>query len=133
MFANSQMMGVDTGFPDVCLTPAPPAPSPVPIPYPNITAGPMGVPPVPKILWMATPAHNMSTSIPMSNGDNAGVATGVAAGTVMGPQRHLTASFTVLLCGMPGTKMTSVALQNSTNCPGARIVPSQVKVTLLAP
>ena len=35
MFANSQMMGMDTGFPDVCLTPAPPSPAPVPIPYPN--------------------------------------------------------------------------------------------------
>lgn len=133
MFANSQMMGLDTGFPDVCLTPAPPAPAPVPIPYPNIGAGPMGVPPAAKILHMATPAHNMSTVIPMSNGDNAGVATGVAAGTVMGPVRHLTASFTVLYMCMPATKMTSVALQNSTNCPGMRAVPSQVKVLLLAP
>jgi hypothetical protein len=133
MFANTQMMGMDTGFPDVCLTPAPPAPSPVPIPYPNIGAGPMGVPPVPTILYMATPAHNMSTTIPMSNGDNAGVATGVAAGTVMGPVRHVTAAFTVLLKGMPATRMTSVAIQNSTNCPGARVVPSQVKVLILAP
>lgn len=133
MFANSQMMGTDTGFPDVCLTPAPPAPAPVPIPYPNIAMGPMGVKPVPKILFMATPAHNMKTKIPMSNGDNAGVATGVASGSVMGPARHLTASFTVLLSGMPATKLTSVALQNRTNCPGARIVPSQVKVTMLSP
>ena len=23
MFANTQMMGIDTGFPDVCLTPTP--------------------------------------------------------------------------------------------------------------
>ncbi len=121
------------GFPDVCLTPAPPAPAPVPIPYPNIGAGPMGVPPAVKILYMATPAHNMATTIPLSNGDNAGVAMGVAAGTVMGPNRHLTASFTVLLMCMPATKMTSVALQNSTNCPGMRAVPSQVKVILLAP
>ena len=40
MFANSQMMGMDLGFPDVCLTP----PVPVPVPYPNIAMGPMGVP-----------------------------------------------------------------------------------------
>jgi hypothetical protein len=133
MFANSQMMGLDTGFPDVCLTPAPPAPAPIPIPYPNIATGPMGVPPVVRVLYMATPAHNMSTVIPLSNGDNAGVATGVASGMVMGPARHLTAAFTVLLQCMPATRMTSVALQNSTNCPGARIVPSQVKVMLLAP
>ncbi len=133
MYANTQMMGMDMGFPDVCLTPAPPSPAPVPIPYPNIAMGPMGVPPVAKILYMATPAHNMGTSIPLSNGDNPGVALGVASGLVMGPQRHVTASFTILLCGLPATKMTSVAIQNNTNCPGARIVPSQTKVLLLAP
>lgn len=133
MFANSQMMGMDTGFPDVCLTPAPPSPAPVPIPYPNIAMGPMGVPAAYTTLFMGTPAHNMSTSIPMTNGDNAGVSMGVASGTVMGPQRHLTAAFTVLVQGMPATRLTSMSLQNSTNCPGARIVPSQVKVLLLAP
>jgi len=72
-------------------------------------------------------------TIPLTMGDNAGVAMGVASGTVMGPARHLTASFTVLVGGLPGTKMTSVALQNSTNAPGARLVPSQAKVMLLAP
>ena len=88
---------------------------------------------VPKVLWMATPAHNMATSVPLTNGDNAGVAMGVASGTVMGPARHVTAAFTVLVGGMPATRLTSVAIQNSTNCPGARIVPSQPKVLLLAP
>jgi hypothetical protein len=130
MFANSQMMGVDMGFPDVCLTPTP---APVPIPYPNIAAGPMGVPAAYNILFMGTPAHNMATTIPMTNGDNAGVALGVASGLVMGPSRHLTAAFTVLALGMPVTRMTSMSLQNSTNCPGARLVPSQVIVTVLAP
>jgi len=133
MFANTQMMGVDTGFPDVCLTPAPPAPAPIPIPYPNIAAGPMGVPAAYKVLFTVAPAHNMSTSVPMTNGDNAGLATGVASGMVMGPSRHLTASFSTIVCGMPATRLTSVALQNSTNCPGARIVPSQPKVLILAP
>ena len=132
MFANTQMMGMDMGYPDVCLTPAPPAP-PIPIPYPNIAMGPMGVPACYTILYSCAPAHNMSTVIPLTNGDNAGLATGVASGTVMGPARHLTAAFTVLLGGMPATRLSSVALQNSTNCPGVRIVPSQVKVLLLAP
>ncbi len=133
MFANSQMMGMDLGFPDVCLTPVPPAPAPVPIPYPNIGLGPTALGFYPKVLWMCTPAHNMATTVPLTNGDNAGVAMGVASGTVMGPDRHLTAAFTVLVGGMPATRMTSVALQNSTNCPGMRIVPSQPKVLLLAP
>ena len=130
MFANTQMMGMDLAFPDVCLTPTP---APVPIPYPNIALGPMGVPAAYNILFMCAPAHNMGTIVPLSNGDNPGVALGVASGMVMGPDRHLTAAFTVLVKGLPATRLTSMSLQNSTNAPGARIVPSQVKVLLLAP
>jgi len=131
MFANCQMGGQDMGFPDVCLTPTPPVVTP--LPYPNIAMGPTAVGFVPNILMSAMPAHNMSTSIPLTNGDNAGVSTGVASGTVMGPTRHLTGSFTVLMGGMPATKLTSMSLQNSTNCPGCRIAPSQTKVLMLAP
>src|SRR5690242_17242250 len=111
MFANCQMGGQDMGFPDVCLTPTPPVVTP--LPYPNIAMGPTAVGFVPNILISAMPAHNMSTSIPLTNGDNAGVSTGVASGTVMGPARHLTGSFTVLMGGMPVTKLTSMSLQNS--------------------
>lgn len=131
MFANAQMMGMDMGFPDVCLTPM--VPAPVPIPYPNIAMGPMGVGAAVKVMFGGTPAHNLMTVIPLTNGDNAGVALGVASGLVMGPSRHLTGAFTVLVGGAPATRVTSMSLQNGTNCPGARIVPSQVKVLLLAP
>ncbi|HEY4116936.1 MAG TPA: DUF4150 domain-containing protein [Byssovorax sp.] len=130
MFANTQMMGTDMGFPDVCLTPTP---APVPVPYPNVAMGPMAVPAAYNILFMCAPAHNMGTTVPMTNGDNAGVNMGVASGIVMGPSRHLTAAFTVLVDGVPATRLTSSSLQNSTNCPGVRVVPSQVKVLLLAP
>jgi len=82
---------------------------------------------------MGGPAHNLGTTIPMTNGDNSGVLLGVASGTVMGPSRHLTGAFTVLLMGMPASRLTSVSLQNSTNCPGVRTVPSQTLVLLLAP
>ena len=131
MLGHSQMMGLDTGFPDVCLTPSPAGP--VPIPYPKIYTRLMRGPAAHTVMFMCTPAHNMGTVIPMTNGDNAGVATGVASGMVMGPSRHLTASFTTLVGCMPATRLTSMSLQNSTNCPGARVVPSQVKVTILAP
>jgi hypothetical protein len=100
MFANTQMMGMDMGFPDVCLTPTP---APVPIPYPNIAMGPMGVPAAYNVLFMCAPAHNMATTVPLSNGDNAGVAMGVASGMVMGPARPMTGAFTVLVGGMPAT------------------------------
>ncbi len=131
MFANTQMMGMDMGFPDVCLTPA--VPSPIPIPYPNIAMGPTAVPSQFTTLVLGAPMHNMGTTTPLTNGDNAGVATGVASGTVMGPSRHLIGSFTCLVGGMPTTRLTSMSLQNSTNIPGCRIVPSQVRVIILAP
>ena len=133
MFANTQMGGMNLGFPDVCMTPAPPAPTPIPIPYPNMSLGPLGVPFVPTVLYGGTPAHNLATIVPISMGDNPGIATGVASGTVMGPTRSITGAFTVLVGGLPGSRLTSVNIQNSTNAPGMRIVPSQVRVILLAP
>lgn len=133
MFAKTQMPAQSFSFPDVCLTPAPPSPSPVPVPYPNVAMSSTAVPNVPNILMGGMPAHNMGTTTPMTNGDNAGIATGVASGTVMGPQRNLTGAFTCLVKGMPVTRLTSVSLANSTNAPGATITPSQVKVLILAP
>ncbi|MGH7066347.1 MAG: DUF4150 domain-containing protein [Acetobacteraceae bacterium] len=131
MFANTQMMGMDMGFPDVCLTPA--GPVVVPIPYPNIAMGPMAIPNQETVFIMAMPAHNLGTTIPMTNGDNAGLALGVASGTVMGPSRHVLGAETVLFSGMPATRLTSMSLQNSANAPGVRLVPSQTTVLLLAP
>ena len=131
MFANCQKGGQSLAFPDVCLTPSPAGP--VPVPYPDIAATPMAVNAKYNILIDGMPAHNMGTTVPLTNGDNAGVATGVASGMVMGQSRHLTGSFTVLLGGKPATKLTSMSLQNGTNAPGCQIVPSQVKVLMLAP
>ena len=129
MFANTQMGGMNFGLPDVCLTP----PVAEPIPYPNFGFGPLGVPAAYNILWECTPTHNMVTEIVISVGDEPGVELGVASGMVMGPVRHLTGAFTVLVDGAPVTRMTSISLHNSTNCPGMRIVPSQLKVLVLAP
>ena len=131
MFANTQMMGMDFAFPDVCLTPA--VPSPIPIPYPNMAMGPTAIPSQFNSMILGAPMHNLATTTPLTNGDNAGVVLGVASGTVMGPSRHLTAAFTILVGGTPATRLTSMSLQNSTNIPGCRVVPSQVLVLLLAP
>lgn len=133
MFANCQLGGADTGGPDVCLTPAPPAPAPVPVPYPNFATGSMAVPAAYNVLLQGGPAHNLLSTVPMTNGDNAGVSMGVASGTVMGPSRHVTAAYTVIMGGAPVTRLTSVSIQNSTNCPGVRLAPSQLKVLVLAP
>ncbi|RQO44129.1 type VI secretion protein [Variovorax sp. KBW07] len=128
MFANCQLMGLDLAFPDVCKTP--PA---IPIPYPNIALGPTAIPNAWNILFMCAPAHNLATVTPLTNGDNAGVTLGVISPSVMGPSRHVTGSFTVLLKGSPATRMTSLSVQNRSNALGMRIVPSQFKVLMLAP
>ncbi len=131
MFANTSLSGMSFAFPDVCLTPTPAGP--VPIPYPNIAQNPIGVPPVVHIIYCGAPVHNMNTIVPLSSGDEPGVATGVASGTVMGPRRHITAAFTCIVGGAPITRLTSMTMQNSTNIVGAQITPSQTKVLILAP
>lgn len=133
MLAKTSAGGLCIAFPDVCLTPAPPSPSPVPVPYPNVGADPTNTGFVPHVLLTCTPAHNLATAPPMTNGDNAGLGTGVASGTVMAPARTMTGAFTVLVGGMPLARLTSVTVQNSTNAPGAKVVPSATNVLVLAP
>ncbi|MBW2527959.1 MAG: DUF4150 domain-containing protein [Deltaproteobacteria bacterium] len=133
MLAKTSAGGLCTAFPDVCLTPAPPSPSPVPVPYPNVGAEPTDTGFVPNVLITAAPAHTMATQPVMSNGDNPGVATGVASGTVMGPVRTVTAAFTVLVGGMPLARLTSATIQNNTNAPGAKLVPSATNVLVMSP
>jgi hypothetical protein len=130
MFANTQQSGQSLAFPDVCLTPA--VPSPVPVPYPNIAMSNTAVPNVFNVMVQAAPVHNLGTTVPLTNGDNAGVAMGVASGLVMGPSRHVTGAFTVLMGGMPASRVSSLSMQNGTNAVGAQIAPSQTKLLILA-
>src|SRR5689334_8193037 len=116
MFANTQMGGTDLAFPDTLLTPMP---APVPIPYVNTAQGATAVNAVPNVLIQSMPAHNMATTVPMSDGDNPGIA-GVSSGTVRGPSRPVTGVSTVLLGGMPATRLTTQTVQNTTNASGAR-------------
>jgi len=99
------MMGMDIGFPDVCLTPARPRAGPLP----EHRGRTSGVPAAYNVLFMFALAHNMATTVVMTNSDNAGVATGVASGSVMGPSRHLTGAFTCLVGGLPATRVTSAS------------------------
>jgi hypothetical protein len=130
MLAKTSAGGTCVGYPDVCLTPAPPAP----VPYPNIALDATCVGFVPHVLMTGAPAHVVgATQAPMTNGDNAGIAMGVASGTVMGPARCVTGACTVLVGGMPLARLTSITIQNNTNAPGAKIAPSATNVLVLAP
>ncbi len=131
MFANTQLGAMNFGFPDVCNTPVPPVV--VPIPYPNLSTSMMGVPAVYNCFIGFTPAQNLLTTVPMSNGDNAGLALGVASALVMGPTRHVLGSFTCLIGCMPATKLTSISGHNgmSMNVPGLSVFPSQFQTVIL--
>jgi len=135
MFANCSLAGQDFGMPDVCKTPAPPSPSPIPVPYPNIAQLLLALPPTTclKVLISFMPAHNMGTTISMSNGDEAGVLGGIASGIIMGSARNLMGSVKVLHGGLPATRMLDPAMQNLSNVPAGRtLVPSQFKVMIMS-
>jgi hypothetical protein len=131
MFANCQAGGMSTAFPDVCKTPA--GPVVVPIPYPNMALLPMSVGFCPTILFGGAPAHNLTSIVPLTMGDDAGVLGGILSGIIMGPSTCMDGAFTVLLDGAPATRLTSSTLQNEINAPGICAVPSQTEVLLLAP
>jgi hypothetical protein len=133
VFANCQLGGLNFAFPDVCNTPSPVGP--IPTPYPNMATGLTANPATAciKIYLSCMPAHNLRTQVPISQGDNAGVAGGIASGMVMGPSKHLMGSFGVIYEGAPATKMTSPTGQNgmSLNVPGMTLVPAQFKVMIM--
>jgi hypothetical protein len=131
MFANCQAGGTDNGFPNVCLVPAPPAP-PVPTPMPCIGNGAIGVPAAYTILFASAPAHNMGTSIPVTQGGPPGIA-GIVSGTIMAKATPTTGAFTCLIAGKPATRLTAASVGNLSNCPTTvRIAPSQTKILILA-
>ncbi|PKN31090.1 MAG: type VI secretion protein [Deltaproteobacteria bacterium HGW-Deltaproteobacteria-21] len=131
MFQNTMGGGMNLGFPDVCLTPSPVGP--VPIPYPNMSMGPTTVAPTTALTVLTDfmPSCNLMSMTATSVGDSTGVAMGVASGMIMGPTHNVLGSFTVLKQGVPAARMTTMTIQNNTNCPGISLVPSQVTVLTL--
>jgi len=125
MPASNQGLGMNLGFPDVCMTPM--APSPIPIPYPNLGMNAMAMPFIPNIFVSFVPAHNMAAKPLMTNGDNAGVAHPLVmqpGGTTMGNPK-------ILMTGMPAEHMLVPTYGNNFNDPiGAKIVPSITNVLL---
>jgi len=132
--AKTQMAGMNFAFPDVCKTPI--GPAPVPIPYPDIAMPMMAIPGTTtvKTFTIAMPTHLMGTNVPLSNGDNAGVAGGVVSQMMMGPSTDMLGSTGVFMEGRPVTYLGSLSGQNgmgATNMPpGLAVVPSQPKVLI---
>lgn len=132
MFANTQAPAINFGFPDVCKTIV--GPAVVPIPYPNLAPTNTAIPNIFNQFTMAMPDHNLLTTVPLSNGDQAGVAMGVVSSLIMGPVKHIIGSFKVFKAVMPATKMLSPTGHNGMvpNAPGMTLSPCQVKVIILS-
>jgi len=121
-------------FPDVCKTPTPAGP--VPSPYPNIARLQMANP---GTLAMTVsicgfPAATQKTVIPISNGDEAGVAGGVVSSSNMGSCKFTLSSMTVKIEGAGAVYHGGVTVHNKHSSPnmpiGAQVAPSQPMVTV---
>jgi carboxyl-terminal processing protease len=120
--ACNKGVGMNMGFPDVCLTPA--VPAPIPIPYPNMAMNAMAVPFLPTILLSFMPALNMMSMIPMTLGDQPG-----CASPFMGPGMYTMGIPIVLLQGLPAVTLTCPTTGNNMINPiGLVAVPSVTNV-----
>ncbi|HEY4248308.1 MAG TPA: DUF4150 domain-containing protein [Lacunisphaera sp.] len=128
--ASTKGGGMCQGMPDVCKTPAPPAP-PVPIPYPNIGQMTMAVKTALKVKIVGMPVVIEMSEIPMSQGDEAGVAGGVVSGKNMDKIVVKKGSMKVQVEGKGCAYLTCMTAHNGANAnmpAGAQIAPSQAKV-----
>jgi carboxyl-terminal processing protease len=115
-------LGMNFGFPDVCVTPV--GPVPVPIPYPNMALNATAVPFAPNVLISFVPGLNMAAEMPMTLGDQAGVES-----PFMGPGRYTMGNPTVMVNAMPAVSLLCPTSGNDFINPlGAVVVPSITNV-----
>jgi len=139
MFGVSTKAGgvcMTTGPLDICKTPAPPAP-PIPLPYPNTAMCNQadGGTTTTKVKVDNQPAITKDTEIPMSSGDEAGVAGGLVSGKIKGECTFKKFSMKVKFEGSNVVYLLCNTMHNgkSPNAPvGMQTAPSQTKVTVLS-
>jgi carboxyl-terminal processing protease len=125
--ASNRGAGGTVGFPDVCLTPA--VPAPIPVPYPNLGLNAMAAPFSPNVLFTGMPALNLMSMIPMTSGDEGGV----AHPRIKGPARFTMGNPIVKGNYLPAISLTCPTTGNNMNNPlGAVLVPSITNVFLTA-
>lgn len=124
MFICTAGGGSTMAMPDVCKTPAPPAP-PIPLPYPNMAQLAMGMPPVITVLIGGAPALNKASKIPISSGDEPGVAGGVVSGSFIQEVEFIMGSLIVTIGGKPAVRLGDPVKANKGNAVGSVIAPSQ--------
>lgn len=129
MFAVTMEGGLLLSPDDICLTPA--GPDIVPVPYPNTGRPELAEPVCETVLICGMPALNKSSTIELTDGDEAGVSGGVVSGRIMGPARFIDGSVNVMLQGFPAVCLADPTRQNGDNCLGSCVTPSQVVVDIM--
>ncbi|MGZ3419909.1 MAG: PAAR-like domain-containing protein [Polyangiales bacterium] len=130
MPATTKAGGQCFAMPDTCKVPAPPAP-PIPTPFPNMAMVAQAMPLSTKVMIENAQVVFETSKIPMSSGDEAGVAGGVVSGMIKGEVAFRTASSKVFAEGKKVVRLLSTTAHNgsSPNAPsGMQIAPSQAKV-----
>jgi hypothetical protein len=114
--------------PDVCKTPSPAGP--VPVPYPNLGTVAQALKFSTKVMFAMKNALTKMSEIPMSSGDEAGVAGGVVSGVNMNKVLWMQGSTKVTVEGKPVVYHTAPTGHNgvSANTMGSQVAPSQQKV-----
>lgn len=119
--ASNRGVGMNIGFPDVCLTP----PVAAPIPYPNFGLNVLAAPFAVNVFLAMMPALNMASKIVMTMGDEPGV---------MGPWIKMMGAYImgnpiVMIDGLPGINLLCPTTGNNMNdALGAVLVPSLTNV-----
>ncbi len=121
--ASNRGAGQNLAFPDVCNTPA--GPATVPIPYPNIAMNAQAASFSMTVKVSMMNALNLSSVIPMTNGDQAGV----AHPTIMGSAKYTMGNPIVFVDKQPAICLLCPTTGNYMHAPlGAVLVPSAVNV-----
>lgn len=120
--ASNSGVGMNIGFPDVCLTPA--GPAVVPVPYPNLAMNATAVPFAVNVLVSGVPALNMVSEMPITMGDQPGFES-----PFMGPGRYTMGNPTVMINALPAINLLCPTTGNDCiNALGAVMVPSVTNV-----
>ena len=121
--ASNRGAGQTLCFPDVCNTPV--GPATVPIPYPNIGMMAQAVAFSVTVKVSMMNALNLMSTIPVTMGDEAGV----AHPTIKGAARFTMGNPLVFIDKLPAINLTSLCNGNNMNAPiGSVLVPSAVNV-----
>jgi hypothetical protein len=123
--------GQAMGMPDVCKVPAPPAP-PIPTPFPNIAMLPQAVGTSVMVKFGGKLVITQNSKVPMSSGDEAGVAGGVVSGMNIGACAFKMGVPTVKVEGNPVVTLLKPTGQNgvNANCMGTIVSPSQATIII---